>query len=186
MFRHFNLPIIRRACTRNFAAKRGAGRGAGRGRRNNNNNNNNNNNKLVRGPDYEEPSTSAASGMIYRLVGALGASAAVTGYLFFVYNPGVGDRRFGRQRAENDQYFEDDDFQDGDWDRGPGGRGGEADIGGGVDYGGSSDEFLNDNYESINEGGDYDPYARQTTDRDSQWSTGRQPSSEANNRSTWA
>ena len=56
--------------------------------------------------------------MLYRLVGALGASAAVTGYLYFVYNPGMGDRRYQRQRQENDSYFDqnEDNYQDGDWD----------------------------------------------------------------------
>ena len=136
--------------TRNFATRRPGGRRRGRG----NNNNNNKQNKLVRGPDYEEPSAGAKTSMVYTLAGVLGASATVTGYLFFVYNPGVGDRRYGRQREENDAYFnsqDDDNYQPGDWD----------------DQTNQRDDDDSGIYGSYEEerGGDIDPYAQQNRQR---------------------
>ena len=161
------------AHSRTFATRRGGS--AGNPRRRGNNNNKNNNKSLVRGKNYQEPSANAKSSMIYRLVGALGASAAFTGYLFFVYNPGVGDRRFGRQREEDDEYFQGDNYQD-EWDDDD--RNGIREESGGFENQGNEDAT----YGSYNEEeGDLDPYARGK--KKARRPT--KPSSEANNRGTW-
>ena len=188
--------VCSRSCSRSFARKAGRG-GTNNGRRRNNRNGKGTGKELVRGANYEEPSGSAATGMIYRLGGALGACAAVTGYLFFVYNPGVGDRRYGKQKRENDEYFEDqaDEFQAGDWDNGPSSstnqyRGnndgndsnfGDADDGYGFGDTGDVDDGATFNEEDS----DVDPYANKN--RESKWArNNRRPSTEANNRGTWA
>jgi hypothetical protein len=197
MIRVLARRTVRFQQVRTFAARRRGGTGNGRGRRSNNNNNNNNNKSLVRGNDYEEPSESAATGMMYRLVGALGASAAVTGYLYFVYNPGMGDRRFGRQKRENEEYFEGDHFQEGDWD---GGLTGDNDIGLGAGEGmggsdgesggiGRDDPFgfggNSTSGEYDEENGDSDPYAINNNSGQDRYRR-RGPSTEASNRGTWA
>jgi hypothetical protein len=170
------LPARRPAMARTFARR------ARRGR--NNNNNNNESRAVMRGENYEEPSASARTSILYRAVGGLGACVAVSGYLYFVYNPGQGERRYGQQRAENDEYFEGDAYRDGDWDhlgRSAGGAGGGADDG---DTGGDGGGFAgNDDYFE-GRGGTRDPYER----NDQGWDAngdGR-TSSEARSRSTWA
>jgi hypothetical protein len=78
----------------------------------------------------------------------------VTGYLFFVYNPGVGDRRYGRQREENDAYFnsqDNDNYQQGDWDDQ-------------TNQGDDDDPGMYGSYEE-ERGGDIDPYAQQKRQR---------------------
>ena len=171
---HRILPLARRPdLTRTFAR---------RARRGRNNKDNKNDRAVVRGENYEEPSASARTSILYRAVGGLGACVAISGYLYFVYNPGQGERRYGQQRAENDEYFENDAYRDGDWDHlsRSGGEGrGRGDGGGGNT--GTSDGFAsNDEFFSQTE----DPYAR----HDQGWDDngdGR-TSSEARSRSTWA
>ena len=154
MFARLARKSVQSPYTRNFATRKPGGRRRGRGNNNNNNNNNNKQNKLVRGPDYEEPSAGAKTSMVYLLAGVLGASATVTGYLFFVYNPGVGDRRYGRQREENDAYFnsqDNDNYQQGDWDDQ-------------TNQGDDDDPGMYGSYEE-ERGGDIDPYAQQKRQR---------------------
>ena len=197
--------VARGSARRAFsAAARGPRRpppGGGGGRRNNNNNNNNNNRAVVRGPDYEEPSASAATSIIYRIAGALGACTALGGYLYFVYNPGMGDRRFGAQKQENDEYFERNDNYDGEWDRqGPPGNAPSWDPGQGAsggrwdNGGGSSGDGVGDG-DSGGMADTYDPYAQDDGRDNSRWDTGRfqkgsggrnDHSHEAHSRSTWA
>ena len=86
-------------------------RRARRGRNNNNNGNNNSNERAaVRGENYEEPSASAKTSILYRAVGGSGLQLYLVPY--FVTTQ-VRERRYARQRAENDQYFEDDKYRDG-------------------------------------------------------------------------
>ena len=166
----------RPALARTFARR------ARRGRNNNNNGNNNSNERaVVRGENYEEPSASAKTSILYRAVGGLGACAALTGYLYFVYNPGQGDRRYARQRAENDQYFEDDKYRDGDWDHldrtiRDGGPGEDGSDGGAL---GDTDRAFDGYFDGQSTD---DPYANS----DQEWGArDRRTSSEAQSRSTW-
>ena len=170
----FRRPPLARAYGR---PRRGRGRGDG----GNNNGNGSSNRAIVRGENYEEPSAGAKTSILYRVVGGLGACSAFSAYLYFVYNPGKGDRRFGRQRAEDDAYFKNDDYKDGDWDhlnRPRGGGNGWGD--------GRSEEGFGSNDKYYSESSD-DPFARQDAwDKYQDDSMDGRTSSEARSRSTWA